>query len=115
MIPFCMSVVNQRWWRQWAKDNGRKKPEFTNDYVGSLRALTPFVGKVQAATLIHLAFTFEEHFEIPGVGLVLLDQAPPNISLYIGQASVLHWVSLNDQQINSKLRSMGILSWWTAS
>ncbi len=114
MIPFCMSAVNMPYWRQWARDNDRVIPQRPKEFVGSLKLLTPYVGKQQAAALIQLGFVFNEPYEIPGVGLVLLDQASPKNALYLGQASVLHWISLNDERINNKLRSLGILSWWTS-
>lgn len=113
MIPFSITMLNLRWWRQWAKDNDRTKPEYHHDYTGSLRALEKVVGKNQAASMVCLGFLFDQHYEIPGVSLVLLDQTQDE-NLYFGQATVLHWVSLNDEKINSKLRSMGILSWWKA-
>jgi hypothetical protein len=82
--------------------------------MGSLKTLEPFVGKRQAAALTQLGFFFHEHYEIPGVGLVLIDQASPTVSLYLGQASVLHWILLQDNLINAQLRSLGVLGWWEA-
>jgi len=112
IVPSCVSLLNTQYWVNWAHLNGRQKPIIRKDVTGSLRALEPFVGKVQAAALTQLGFYFDNKYEIPGVGLVLLDQASPTDSLYIGQASVLHWIKLDDKDINSQLRSFGILSWW---
>lgn len=109
MIPFSVTCYDFRTWRQWAKADGREMPEYRNDFAGALKALTPFVGKLEAAAMTQLGFIFDEPYEIPGVRLVRLDQR-----MYLGQAPVLHWLSLNDEKVNSKLRSIGILSWWTS-
>jgi len=113
MIPFSMSTLNVAWWKHWAREHGAETlPESHTGFMGSLKTLTPYVGKAHAASLVHLGFLFKEPFQIPGVGLVLVDQVPDD-KLYLGQASALHWLSLNDPTINAKLRSLGILQWWT--
>lgn len=113
MIPFCTSTINTGWWKHWAREHDASRmPESHTGFMGSLKTLTPYVGKTHAASLVQLGFLFEEPFQIPGVGLVLVDQVPAQ-KLYLGQASALHWLSLNDPTINAKLRSLGISQWWT--
>jgi len=112
MIPFCVSALNTSWWKQWARESNKNVPVSHKGFLGSLKTLEPYVGKRHSAALTQMGFIFDEHFEIPGVGLVLLDQNPAQ-TLYFGQASALHWLSLDDPKINNSLRSLGVLQWWT--
>lgn len=113
MIPFSTSALNVSWWKHWARECGSDKlPVSSTGFMGSLKTLTPYIGKKHAASLVHLGFLFKEPFQIPGVGLVQLDQIS-NEKLYFGQAPALHWLALNDPTVNSALRSLGISQWWS--
>jgi len=107
-------MLNLQYWQHWCDQRGCDRPVTFKGLVGSLKILEKKVGKLRAATLVQLGFFFDDHYEIPGVGLVLLDQSSPNDRLFLGQASVLHWVSLNDKKINDQLRSIGVLGWWNS-
>lgn len=109
----CVSVMNIEPWVIWAKKHNCKRPGSGASIIGMLRILDPIVGKKQAAALTHLGLYFDHFKEIPNVGLVCLDRAPQtDVKLYLGQASVLHWIQLDDPEINKHLRSVGILGWW---
>lgn len=114
ITPFSATIINLNWWRDWARANGKDVPSPNRDYIAALKLLGSRLGKTGAASVVQLGFLFDAHYEIPGVGLMLLDESSMNEHLYFGQASVLHWVSLNNPEVNKKLRSMGILAWWTS-